>query len=152
MRIASLTKTLSFAQLLRSLPCLNVTPYNKDIHIQHINMQSNAHFRILTCTGIQCSAQPCMLKLGVATLPVNIFPWYLIQSNQIQLDIINLGRPWLQAPHTHRGSHPHPTKLSKGEDTHMLCISTSERVLRTPFAGRNRLSDAKTTYLNLKVP
>ena len=27
----------------------------------------------------------------------------------------------------------------------MLCISTSERVLLTPFAGRNRLFDAKTT-------
>ena len=28
----------------------------------------------------------------------------------------------------------------------MLCISTSERVLRTPFSGQNRLSDAKTTF------
>ena len=28
----------------------------------------------------------------------------------------------------------------------MLCISTSQRVLRTPFAGQNRLSDAKTTF------
>ena len=27
----------------------------------------------------------------------------------------------------------------------MLCISTSKWVLRTPFAGRNRLPDAKTT-------
>ena len=28
----------------------------------------------------------------------------------------------------------------------MLCISTSHRVLGTPFAGRNRLSDAKTIF------
>ena len=28
----------------------------------------------------------------------------------------------------------------------LLCISTSEWVLRTPFAGRNRLSDPKTTF------
>ena len=28
----------------------------------------------------------------------------------------------------------------------MLCISTSKRVLRTPLDGRNRLSDAKTTF------
>ena len=26
--------------------------------------------------------------------------------------------------------------------TDMLCISTSKQVLRTPFAGRNKLSDA----------
>ena len=28
----------------------------------------------------------------------------------------------------------------------MLCISTSKRVLRMPFAGRNRLSNAKITF------
>ena len=28
----------------------------------------------------------------------------------------------------------------------LLCISTSKRVLRTPFAGGNRLSYAKTTF------
>ena len=28
----------------------------------------------------------------------------------------------------------------------MLCILTSKRVLHTPFAGRNRLSEAKTTF------
>ena len=29
---------------------------------------------------------------------------------------------------------------------HMLCISTSKQVLQLPFAGQNRLSDAKTTF------
>ena len=29
---------------------------------------------------------------------------------------------------------------------YVLCISTSEQVLRMPFAGRNRLSYAKTTF------
>ena len=28
----------------------------------------------------------------------------------------------------------------------IMCISTSEGMLRTPFAGQNRLSDAKTTF------
>ena len=28
----------------------------------------------------------------------------------------------------------------------LLCISTSKQVLRTPFPGQNRLSDAKTTF------
>ena len=28
----------------------------------------------------------------------------------------------------------------------LLCISTSERVLRTPFAGKNQFFDAKTTF------
>ena len=31
-------------------------------------------------------------------------------------------------------------------DRQMLCILTSERVLRMPFAGQNRLSNAKTTF------
>ena len=34
--------------------------------------------------------------------------------------------------------------------TLILCISTSKRVLRMPFAGRNRLSDAKTTLFESK--
>ena len=28
----------------------------------------------------------------------------------------------------------------------MLCISTSAQVLHTPFAGRNQIFDAKTTF------
>ena len=32
----------------------------------------------------------------------------------------------------------------------MLCISTNEWVLRMPFAGRNRLSNAKTTFSVIK--
>ena len=28
----------------------------------------------------------------------------------------------------------------------MLCILTSKRVLRMPFVGQNKLSDAKTTF------
>ena len=36
--------------------------------------------------------------------------------------------------------------ISVYNSLYVLCISTSEWVLHTPFAGQNRLSDAKTTY------
>ena len=45
-----------------------------------------------------------------------------------------------------RGSQLNLRRKTKNEDRNVLCISTSERVLRRPFAGQNRLSDAKTTF------
>ena len=48
--------------------------------------------------------------------------------------------------HTHKTSLTTTVNTSNGQLSCLLCISTSKRVLCTPFAGWNQFFDAKTTF------